>query len=67
LVEAFLKRWGTKRDNRMLLIQFNQMKKENETLKEFDARFDNLLRKIPKELAPTEATVLLLYINAFEG
>jgi hypothetical protein len=52
----------------MLLMQFNQIKKkENETVKEFDARFDNLYSQIPKDLCPPEATILLLYLNAFEG
>jgi len=36
-------------------------------VKEFDAIFDNFLKQIPKELAPTKETFLLLYINAFEG
>jgi hypothetical protein len=62
------KRWTTKKDSGMLLMQFNQIKKkENEMVKEFDARFDNLLSQIPKNLCPPEAIILLLYLNAFEG
>ena len=39
--------WTKKKDNEMLLMQFNQIKKkENEIVEEFDARFDHFLRKI---------------------
>jgi hypothetical protein len=63
-----MKRWGTKRDPRMLLLQFNEIKKkENETVKEFDARFENLLQQIPDNISPKDDVVLLLYTNAFEG
>lgn len=42
--DLFKKRWTTKKDSGMLLMQFNQIKKkEGETVKEFDVRFDNLL------------------------
>jgi hypothetical protein len=52
----------------MLLIQFNQIKmKENETVKEFDTRFDNLHSQIPKDACPYDAYALLFYLNAFEG
>jgi hypothetical protein len=60
-------RWSTKKDRGMLLTQFNQIKKENETMKEFDIRFDKLYDKIPADLRPPAATVCVLYMNAFEG
>jgi hypothetical protein len=31
--DTFMKRWDTKRDSRLLLVQFNEMKKENESIK----------------------------------
>jgi hypothetical protein len=42
--KSLTSRWSTKKDNKMLLLaQFNQIKKkENETMKEFDTRFDKL-------------------------
>jgi hypothetical protein len=64
----FKNRWTTKKDNRMLVAQFNQIKKkENETVSEFDNRFDRLYSQIPKDLCPPEAVVCLLYMNAFDG
>jgi hypothetical protein len=48
-----MSRWGTKRDGRLLLTHFNEMrKKENESVKEFDTRFDNLLKNTPIDISP---------------
>jgi hypothetical protein len=61
-------RWSTKKDNKMLLAQFNQIKKkENETVKEFDTKFDKLYDQIPADLCPPTTIVRVLYMNAFEG
>jgi hypothetical protein len=58
--------WETNKDSGMLKTQFIQIKnKENETMSEFDTRFDKLHSQIPKDLCPSEA-VCLLYVNAFE-
>jgi hypothetical protein len=52
----------------MLVAQFNQIKKkENETVSEFDTRFDRLYSQILTDLRPTTAVVHLLYMNAFDG
>jgi len=52
----------------MILPHFKQIKKkENEIVKEFDTRFDDLHSQILKDLFPSEETVLLLYLNVFEG
>jgi hypothetical protein len=51
----------------MLIAHFNYIKKnENETMSEFDNRFDRLYSHIPKDLCPADATVHLLYVNAFD-
>jgi hypothetical protein len=36
-------------------------------MKELDAKFDNFHNHILKELCLPEETILLLYLNAFEG
>jgi hypothetical protein len=65
--KLFKGRWTTKKDNKILLIQFNQIKKrENKIVKEFDPIFENLHSQIPKELRLPEADILLLYLNSFE-
>jgi hypothetical protein len=61
-------KWTTKKDNRILVAQFNQIKKkENEIESEFDTIFDRLYSQILTDLRPTAATVRLLYANAFDG
>jgi len=66
--KVFMKTCGTKRNPRMLLLQFNEIKKkENETIEEFDARFESLLQQIPDNISPKDDVVLLLYTNSFEG
>jgi hypothetical protein len=66
--KLFKRRWKTKKDRRMLMTRFNQIKKkENKTVNEFDTRFDNLHSHIPNDLCPPEVVVCLLYVNSFEG
>jgi len=51
-----------------MLTQLHEMKKkENEMVKDFDEMFDRLLRDFPNKLKPSDGTILLHYINAFEG
>lgn len=42
-------------------------KKENESVKEFDTRYENLIKQIPNDIFPKDGVVLLQYTNAFEG
>jgi hypothetical protein len=49
--DTFMKRWDTKRDSQLLLVQFNEMKKENESIKEFDTRFEIYSIKFLRTLA----------------
>ena len=47
--------WSAKPDNRFLLNQlFEVKKKENETILEFNARFDKMVSNVPHDLRPTE-------------
>jgi hypothetical protein len=40
-------------------------KKENETIKEFDTKFEKLLQQIPNDIFPRREHLLFLYTNAF--
>jgi hypothetical protein len=52
--KLFKNRWTMKKDNGMLVAQFNRIKKkENETMNEFDTRFDRLYSQILTYLCPT--------------
>jgi hypothetical protein len=64
----FKKNWTTKKDNIVLIAQFNQIKKKkNEIVSEFDNIFDKFYNQIQTDLCPTYEIVRLLYINAFDG
>lgn len=52
----------------MLLTDFKEVKKkEDETIMEFNTRFQKLIDKIHKDIRPQENVALLYYVNAFEG
>jgi hypothetical protein len=59
--------WTTKKDNAMLLAQLNQIKKEYETVNEFENRFDKLYIQILTYLRPTYVVIRILYMNSFDG
>ena len=46
---------------------FEVKKKENETIHEFNLRFDKLVSNVLQDLRPTAQAILILYLNAFEG
>lgn len=52
----------------MLLTRLNDIKKfENETVREFHAKFERLLQQIPKSHHPGGDYLLFLYTKAFSG
>ena len=58
--------WSAKPENRFLLNQlFEVKKKENETIHEFNIRFEKLVSNVPQYLRPTAQAILILYLNAF--
>jgi hypothetical protein len=66
--DAFMKRWAIRKDGRLFLTQFHEIKrKDNESMKEFDQRFDKLVEQIPDDLKPRDGAILLQYTNAFDG
>jgi predicted metal-dependent hydrolase len=64
----FKSRWSLKKDNDMILNQFNQIKKkENEMVSEFDTKFDKMHSQIPHDFHPTTTIDRLVYFNSYEG
>jgi hypothetical protein len=52
----------------MLLTRLNNLvKQENETIREFQSRFETLLQKIPVSHHPTHSFLLFIYTKAFTG
>ena len=42
-------------------------KRENETVHEFNIRFDKTVGNIPEEIKPKDQAIIIHYLNAFEG
>jgi hypothetical protein len=66
LEETFLKIWNIKiEDIHMLIKRLEYMKQtQNETVKEFHTRFENLLQQIPRSHHPEDKYLAYLYTNA---
>jgi hypothetical protein len=42
-------------------------KKENETVVEFNEKFNSLVKSLHQDVKPPDATILIYYIEDFEG
>ena len=65
---TFNSRWGDKKENRHLLVVLTETKKkENGTIEEFNKKFTDLVSRLQKDIKPLDASILIYYIEAFEG
>jgi hypothetical protein len=63
-----MEQWDVKKDGRILINRIHKIKKkENETVREFNIKFQKLLDKIPQDIKPKNKAIPLYYTNAFEG
>ena len=68
LIEAFIERWGDKKEYRHLLATLHDMKKnENETMEEFNKKFNDLVSSLHTNIKPPDNAILIYYIEAFGG
>jgi uncharacterized protein YjiS (DUF1127 family) len=68
IVKAFRERWGDQKENRFLLAALSSsQKKENETMDEFNKRFNDLVKSLPTNIKPSDTAILIYYMEAFEG
>jgi len=68
LQQVFFNRWVEKKDIRFLFNALTSIKrKENESIDNFNNRFDKILQYIPATQAPTTQTKLTYYLNTFQG
>ena len=68
LVDQFMDKWGDKREHRHALATLNTIKKsKNETMIEFNKRFNDLVSGMHKDIKPSKASTLIYYIEAFSG
>jgi hypothetical protein len=59
---------GGRRDHRHLLVALNTIKKnENETMDEFNKRFNEIVSSMHTDIKPPESAILIYYIEAFGG
>jgi hypothetical protein len=68
ILDEFRKRWGDQKEHRFQLNAItNIKKKENETMLEFNTKFNNLVKDCHKDIKPSDAAILISYVQAFEG
>jgi hypothetical protein len=68
ILTEFKKRWGDQKENRFLLdARTSSHKKENETMEEFNTKFNNLVKSLPNAILPSDTAILIYYMEAFEG
>jgi hypothetical protein len=68
LDEAFIKKWGDRRDYLYYIIEFGALKRKNgESISDFTKRFNEMYGRIPYEIKPTKASAKITYANAFDA
>jgi len=68
LIDAFNERWGDKKEYRHLLAALHGIKKsENETMEEFNKKFNELVSSLHTDIKPPTASILIYYIEAFNS
>ena len=58
--KLFFEQWETGKDGKMLLAKHHEIKeKENETMREFNMRFQKLMDRIPKRIKPRRCASIM--------
>jgi hypothetical protein len=67
LDDSFLRHWGNKKYFLYCIIEFGALKREEgESVLDFSKRFNNICKKIPIEIKPTETSTKITYASAFD-
>jgi hypothetical protein len=67
-LNEFKKRWGDKKEHGFQLAALTTShKKENETVVEFNIKFNSLVKGLHNDMKPSDTAILIYYIEAFEG
>jgi hypothetical protein len=60
LLDSFTEKWGEKRDHRHLLAALNTIRKnENETMDEFNKKFNKLVSSLHSNIKPPDSAILI--------
>jgi hypothetical protein len=66
--KSFNERWGDQKEDRNLLASLSSsQKKENETMEEFNKIYNDLVKSLPQTIKPHDASILIHYMESFEG
>ena len=64
LIDSFTEIWGERKEHSNLLANLNSiMKNENETMEEFNKRFNELINSLHRDMKPLDASILIYYIE----
>jgi hypothetical protein len=68
ILSDFRKKCGDKKEHRFQLVSLtNSHKKENETVGEFNTKFNELVKNLHANILPSDTAILIYYMEAFEG
>ena len=68
ILDAFNERYGDKKEYRHLLAALHASQKmENETMEEFNKRFNDLFKSLDGRIKPPEHAILIHYMDSFDG
>jgi hypothetical protein len=68
ILDEFKKRWGDQKEHRFQLVALTTShKKENETVVEFNTKFNSVVKSLHNDVKPSDLAILIYYIEAFEG
>jgi hypothetical protein len=56
-----------KEDLHLLAALSTSQKKENETMEEFNKKFNDLVKSLPATIKPPDASIVIHYMEDFEG
>jgi hypothetical protein len=68
ILDEFKKRWGDPKEHRFQLVALTTShKKENETVVEFNTKFNSMVKILHDDIKHSDIAILIYYIEAFEG
>jgi len=68
MIDGFMEKWAEKRKHRHLLATLHNIKKnENETMEDFNKKFDELVTSLHTNYKPQDDSILIYYVEAFNG
>ena len=68
ILDAFNERWGDRKEACFFFVALHaSQKNENETMEEFNKKFNDLVKSIDKKVRPPDDAILIHYMESFDG